>query len=201
MTTRVVLATRNPGKLREMQTLLAPLDWTLIGQAELDIPSAPEDGLTFIENALGKARHVAALSGLPCLADDSGLVVPALAGAPGIHSARYAGEPSSDQANNNKLLAAMKDVLDRSAHFYCALVFLQHAHHPAPEIACGRWNGRIGDRAVGENGFGYDPVFIPDGPDGSDSEIQTAAELPSAIKNERSHRGQAVRALLQLLTS
>lgn len=195
MNRRVVLATRNEGKIREMQVLFASLDWELVSQSSLKIPSAPESGETFIENALGKARHVSAISGLPALADDSGLVVDALGGAPGIFSARYAGPLATDQENNKKLLAELHGASDRRAHFYCALVFLQHATHPAPALSTGRWSGRIGDLPAGDQGFGYDPLFIPDG------DVLTAAQLPAHIKNDRSHRALAARALLALLES
>ncbi len=193
MKRRVVLATRNEGKVREMQALFASLDWELVSQSSLNIPSAPEIGVTFIENALGKARHVSMVSGLPALADDSGLVVDSLGGAPGIYSARYAGPLATDLENNEKLLAELQGAKDRRAHFYCALVFLQHATHPAPAITTGRWSGQIGESPAGSDGFGYDPLFIPDGG------VHTAAELPAQIKNDRSHRGLAARALLSML--
>jgi len=195
MKRRVVLATCNEGKVQEMQALLASLDWELVSQSSLDIPSTPEGGATFIENALGKARHVSAVTGLPALADDSGLVVEALLGAPGIHSARYAGPDATDQENNHKLLTDLQGVGDRRAHFYCALVFLEHAAHPAPAVATGRWWGRIAESASGDHGFGYDPVFVPDGG------VRTAAELAPHIKNVMSHRGLAARTLLSMLGS
>jgi XTP/dITP diphosphohydrolase len=195
MKRRVVLATRNEGKVREMQALFASLDWELVSQSSLNIPSAPETGATFIENALGKARHVSEVSGLSTLADDSGLVVDALGGAPGIFSARYAGPLATDQENNEKLLAELHGASDRRAHFYCALVFLEHATHPAPALSTGRWSGRIGEAPAGDQGFGYDPLFIPDGG------VLTAAQLSAHIKNDRSHRALAARALLALLES
>ncbi len=195
MKRRVVLATRNDGKVREMQALLATLDWELISQSSLNIPSTPEVGATFVENALGKARHVATVTGLPALADDSGLVVEALLGAPGIYSARYAGPIATDQENNKKLLADMRGMGNRRAHFHCALVFFEHAAHPAPAVACGRWSGRIAESASGNHGFGYDPLFVPDGG------VLTAAELAPHIKNVVSHRGLAARILLSMLGS
>ena len=195
MKRRVVLATRNEGKVREMQALFASLGWELVSQSSLNISSAPEIGATFIENALGKARQVSAASGLPALADDSGLVVDSLGGAPGIYSARYAGLMATDQENNKKLLTELQGVIDRRAHFYCALVFLQHAAHPAPALSTGRWSGRIRESSSGNQGFGYDPLFIPDGG------VLTAAELPAQVKNDRSHRGLAARALLTMLES
>ena len=189
----VVLATRNEGKLREMQRLFEPLGLTLISQASLDIESADETRTTFLENALDKARHVSALTGKPCIADDSGLVVRALGGAPGIYSARFAGPDATDAANNARLIAALADEEDRSAHFYCAMVYLDHAEHPAPLVATARWNGEIVDTPRGENGFGYDPHFLVAGLE------QTSAELTPERKNTLSHRGQASRALLALL--
>ncbi len=191
---KVVLATRNPGKLREMQQLFEPLGWSLVSQADLNIDSAPETRMTFVENALDKARHVSEQSGLPCIADDSGLVVSALNGAPGIYSARFAGPQKSDADNNVRLIAELADKQDRDAHFYCAMVFLQHHAHPAPVVATGRWHGRIVDKARGANGFGYDPHFFVV------SRGCTAAELEAETKNEISHRGLAARTLLAALS-
>ncbi|MEZ5594963.1 MAG: RdgB/HAM1 family non-canonical purine NTP pyrophosphatase [Pseudomonadales bacterium] len=193
MTSRVVLATRNAGKVREMQSLLAPLGWTVLNQADLGIPSAPEDGLTFLENALAKARHACLLSGLPAIADDSGLVVDALGGAPGIQSARFAGENADDDANNRHLLQALGSGSSRRAHFYCVLVYLEHARHPAPTVAVGRWSGHLRTTPAGSGGFGYDPLFQPDGL------TCTSAELTATEKNTLSHRGQACRMLLDML--
>ena len=189
----VVLATRNEGKLREMQRLFEPLGLTLVSQASLNIESAEETRSTFVENALDKARHVSALTGKPCIADDSGLVVRALGGAPGIYSARFAGPDATDAANNTRLIGELAGVEDRSAHFYCAMVYLEHADHPAPLVATGRWNGEIVDTPRGENGFGYDPHFLVAGLN------QTSAQLDPEQKNTLSHRGQASRALLALL--
>ena len=193
MTPRIVVASGNRGKLQELASALRELGCELVPQAELGIASAAETGLTFIENALAKARHAAAASGLPAIADDSGLVVPALQGAPGIISARYAGEPASDAANNAKLLGALADVDDRSAYFYCALAYLAAADDPTPVMAYGRWDGVIVDEHRGANGFGYDPHFL------LPTLARTAAELPLAEKNRRSHRGQACRALAAAL--
>ena len=186
---QVVVATGNPGKLRELDVALAPLGWQLATQRELGIDAAPELATTFVENALAKARHAAAASGLPAIADDSGLVVPALGGAPGVHSARYAGANATDAQNNAKLLAALAEVTERGAFFFCALVFLASAADPTPRIAFGRWRGEIVDEPRGANGFGYDPHFhLP-------ALGKTAAQLAVAEKNRLSHRGQACRAL------
>ena len=188
-TNTIVVATANRGKVRELAEALAQLDVQLITQTELGIASAPETGVTFVENALAKARHAAAASGLPAIADDSGLVVPALGGAPGIFSARYAGEPPNDDANNAKLLDALGETTQAPAYFYCALVHLESADDPTPTIASGRWDGVIVHTPRGENGFGYDPhFFIP-------ALNKTAAELTVAEKNRLSHRGQASREL------
>lgn len=187
---QVVLASRNAGKLQELREIFAELDVELISQADLDIPSAPEESSTFVENALGKARFVAKASGLPALADDSGLVVPALMGAPGIDSALYAGTHGDDRANNRKLIDELRNVGERSAFFFCALTFLLHEHDPTPLIATGRWHGSIVDEPRGEQGFGYDPHFKVRG-----LEV-TAAQLAKAEKNQISHRGLAAQALL-----
>jgi XTP/dITP diphosphohydrolase len=190
---RLVLASSNEGKLREMRRLLSPLGFEVIAQAELGIPDADEPHVTFVENALAKARHASTLSGLPALADDSGVCVAALGGAPGVYSARYAGEPKSDARNNDKLVAALSGVQDRRAHYACVLVLVHHAQDPEPIIAEGRWYGRIVDTPRGSGGFGYDPHF-------EDIETgMTGAELPLARKNELSHRGKAMRALMARL--
>ncbi len=188
---RIVLASNNAGKLREFQALLRNWPIQVLRQAELGVSEAEETGLTFIENALLKARHAATVTGLPALADDSGLEVDALHGAPGIYSARYAGVGSSDGANVSKLLAALADTPPdrRLARFRCVLVYLRHAHDPAPLVCEGIWAGQIAPAPAGVNGFGYDPVFyLPD-------LAQTAAQLPEALKNQLSHRGQALRLL------
>lgn len=190
---KVVLASSNPGKLAELRTLLSPDGFDLISQDDLGIEPAPENGLTFIENALAKARHASQSSQLPAIADDSGIVVDALDGAPGIYSARFAGSPADDDANNRKLLAELHDHDNRRAHYYCAIVFLRHARDPAPIIATGRWFGEIIDEAAGDGGFGYDPYFfVP-------AMQLTAAELEPEEKNRISHRGQAVAKFLDAL--
>ncbi len=187
----VVLASNNAGKLAEFSSLLAPLGMELCKQSELGISEAEEPHATFVENALAKARHVAQLSGLPALADDSGICVPALGGAPGVLSARYAGEPKSDARNNQKLIQDLSAHEDKSAYYYCVLVYLRHAQDPQPVIAEGRWDGEIIATPRGANGFGYDPHFwIP-------SLNKTAAELSAEEKNQLSHRGQALRTLIE----
>ena len=193
MITRLVLASNNPGKVREFTRLLAPLGIDVVPQAALGIPDAPEPHITFVENALAKARHASALAQLPALADDSGVCVAALGGAPGVHSARYAGEQRSDDANNQKLVRDLRDVTDRSAHYYCVLVLVRHAQDPEPLIAEGVWRGTIIDAPRGSGGFGYDPYFLD-----ADSGL-TGAELDLEAKNARSHRGQAIRALVAKL--
>jgi XTP/dITP diphosphohydrolase len=186
----VVLASNNAGKLAEFSSLLAPLGLELRKQSELGISEAEEPYVTFVENALAKARHVAQLSGLPALADDSGVCVPALGGAPGVLSARYAGEPKSDARNNQKLIQDLSAHEDKSAYYYCVLVYLRHAQDPQPVIAEGRWDGEIIATPRGENGFGYDPHFW------IAALNKTAAELSAEEKNQLSHRGQALRALI-----
>ena len=185
----VVVATSNAGKLAELTVLLAPLGVTLSSQRQLGITEANETASSFVENALIKARHAAVATGGPSIADDSGLVVPALGGAPGVHSARYAGADANPTANNRKLVAALSGIADRRAYFYCALVFMRSADDPAPLIASADWHGRIIDIPRGSGGFGYDPHFFVDGL------AKTAAELPPSIKNEISHRGRAATAL------
>jgi XTP/dITP diphosphohydrolase len=193
MISRLVLASGNPGKLAEFRRLLSPLGIDVIAQSELGIPEAAEPHITFVENALAKARHASALSRLPALADDSGICVRALGGAPGVQSARYAGEPRSDERNNRKLTAALAGVVDRSAHYRCVLALVRHAEDPEPIIAEGTWPGRIVDEPRGTGGFGYDPHFL-------DVESgETGAEMPLDRKNERSHRGKAMRTLIARL--
>jgi len=190
---RLILASSNAGKLREFRRLLAPLRIELVGQSELGIPDADEPHPTFVENALAKARHAARYAGLPALADDSGVCVNALDGAPGVHSARYAGEPRSDARNNEKLVAQLRGVADRRAHYYCVLALMRHGKDPEPIITEGRWHGIIIDVPRGAAGFGYDPHF-------QDVESGlTGAELPLEKKNELSHRGQAMRGLIARL--
>ncbi|MFP1879269.1 RdgB/HAM1 family non-canonical purine NTP pyrophosphatase [Lonsdalea quercina] len=192
---KVVLATGNAGKVRELADLLADFGLDIVAQTELGVDSAEETGLTFIENAILKARHAARATGLPAIADDSGLSVDALAGAPGIYSARYAGEDADDQQNLNKLLEAMRDVPDdqRTARFHCVLVFLMHADDPTPLVCHGSWQGTLAREPAGSGGFGYDPIFIV--PDAG----VTAAELTRSEKLSRSHRGKALRQLLDAL--
>jgi XTP/dITP diphosphohydrolase len=186
----VVLASNNAGKLAEFSSLLSPLGLALRKQSELGISEAEEPHVTFVENALAKARHVAQLSGMPALADDSGVCVQALGGAPGVLSARYAGEPKSDIRNNQKLIHDLSTHEDKSAYYYCVLVYLRHAQDPQPVIAEGRWDGEIIATPRGENGFGYDPHFW------IAALNKTAAELSAEEKNQLSHRGQALRALI-----
>ena len=190
---RVILASSNPGKVREFCALLAPLGIELVTQGELGIADAEEPHPSFVGNALVKARHAARAGGLPALADDSGICVPVLGGAPGVHSARYAGEPRSDQRNNEKLIAALRDHTDRRAHYYCVIVLMRHGEDPEPLIADGSWVGQWVDEARGEGGFGYDPYFyLP--------ELGcTAAELAPAHKNQISHRAQALARLMEAL--
>lgn len=192
---KVVLATGNPGKVRELADLLAAFGLDIVAQTELGVESADETGLTFIENAILKARHAAAITGLPAIADDSGLAVDALGGAPGIYSARYAGEDASDQQNLDKLLAALEPVADnkRQAQFHCVLVYLRHAEDPTPLVFHGSWAGEITRTAAGVGGFGYDPIFyVP-------ALGKTAAELSKAEKQAVSHRGQALSLLLSAM--
>ena len=190
MIERLVLASGNPGKLREFRRLLEPLGIDVVAQAELGIGEADEPHATVIENAIAKARHASAQSGLPALADDSGICVDALGGAPGVQSARYAGEPKSDMRNNAALIAALQGVADRRAHYYCVLVLLRHANDPQPIIADGAWHGTVVDTPRGSGGFGYDPHFQ------DETTGLTGAELPLARKNALSHRGKAMRRLL-----
>jgi XTP/dITP diphosphohydrolase len=191
----VVLASGNHGKLAELRVLFGELDLAIAAQAEHGVGDAEETGLTFVENALIKARHAARATGLAALADDSGLCVDALDGAPGLYSARYAGRHGDDAANNVRLLAELHDVPDaqRSAYFYCCLVLLRHAEDPSPLIAEGRWYGRVLHAPRGSGGFGYDPLFLPDG------FTIAAAEFDAAEKNRLSHRGLASIALRESL--
>jgi XTP/dITP diphosphohydrolase len=185
---RVVLASSNPGKLAEFNALLAASGMDIVAQASLGIGDAAETGCTFVENALLKARHAARASGLPALADDSGLCVAALDGAPGVYSARYAGTHGDNAANNAKLLRELAAVSDaqRGAFFICVLVLLRHADDPTPLIVEARWHGRVLRELRGVQGFGYDPLFLPDG------QHVSSAELEPALKNQLSHRGQAL---------
>ncbi|MCC9001593.1 MAG: XTP/dITP diphosphatase [Candidatus Competibacter sp.] len=185
---KIVLATANPGKLRELQAVLAGLDFEIVPQSAFGVPEVEETGLTFIENALLKARNAAFYTGLPALADDSGLAVDALGGVPGIYSARYAGAGAGDRANIGKLLAELDGVPAerRTARFVCVLALLHHPADPTPLICQGSWEGTILTEPRGEGGFGYDPIFFVPG------EQRTAAELEPAVKNQISHRGQAL---------
>ncbi|MFZ9257608.1 MAG: RdgB/HAM1 family non-canonical purine NTP pyrophosphatase [Burkholderiaceae bacterium] len=193
MTQTLVLASNNSGKLAEFAQLLAPLGFHLKSQGDLNIPEAEEPFGTFVENALAKARHASQLSGLAALADDSGICVPALGGAPGVQSARYAGEPRSDAANNAKLVREIAQYTDKSAYYYCVLVMVRHAADPQPIIADGVWHGSLIEQPRGQGGFGYDPhFFLP-------RLGKTAAELSAEEKNSVSHRGQALRALINKL--
>lgn len=191
---KLVIASNNAGKLREFAHMLAPLGIEVLTQSQLGISEAEEPHCTFIENALAKARHVSRLSGLPALADDSGICVEALGGAPGVYSARFAGDnPKSDAANNCKLLADMQGVSDRRAHYYCVLVLVRHADDPQPVIAEGEWHGEIAHEERGDGGFGYDPMFwLP-------ALGKMSSELSHDEKHSISHRGQAMKVLLQRL--
>ncbi|EOL8986422.1 XTP/dITP diphosphatase [Cronobacter dublinensis] len=192
---KVVLATGNAGKVRELASLLREFGLDIVAQTELGVDSADETGLTFIENAILKARHAAQVTGLAAIADDSGLAVDALGGAPGIYSARYAGADASDQENLEKLLEALKEVPDdkRQAQFHCVLVYLRHAEDPTPLVFHGVWPGVIAHAPAGQGGFGYDPIFfVP-------SEGKTAAELTREKKSAISHRGQALKLLLEAM--
>ena len=193
MTQQIVLASNNPGKLKEFGSLLGAIGLDVRPQGEFNVPEAEEPFATFVENALTKARHAARLTGLPALADDSGVCVNALGGAPGVWSARYAGEPKSDAANNAKLVADLASHADKSAYYYCVLVYVRHADDPQPVIADGSWHGEIQAQASGSGGFGYDAHFwLP-------ALGKTAADLTPAEKNLHSHRGQALRALVEKL--
>ncbi len=189
---KLVIASNNAGKLREFQRMLEPLGIEVLTQSQLGISEAEEPHCTFVENALAKARHVSRASGLPALADDSGICVDALGGAPGVISARYAGDdPKSDASNNEKLLRDMRGITDRRAHYYCVLVLVRHADDPQPLIAEGEWQGEIFHEERGEGGFGYDPMFwLP-------QFGKTAAELSHDEKAQISHRAKALQVLMQ----
>jgi XTP/dITP diphosphohydrolase len=192
---KIVIASGNPGKLREIRRILEPLGLNVVPQSDFGVPECPEPHVTFIENCLAKARHAALHTGLPALADDSGICVDALNGAPGVYSARYAGEPKSDQRNNEKLIAALSGEANRRAHYYCVIVLVRHPDDPQPLIAEGSWHGEIIDTPRGENGFGYDPYFfLPEFG-------KTGAELDPDHKNAISHRGQALDILVSKLRS
>ncbi len=192
MTQQVVLASGNKGKIAEIQSILQQHDIEIISQSHFKVPEVAETGTTFIENAIIKARHASTISGLPAIADDSGLEVDALNGEPGVYSARYAGSPSNDQHNTDKLLAALANTPNgqRSARFHCVMVFMTHANDPSPLIVHGAWEGRIALEKIGDNGFGYDPVFyVPE-------QGCTSAQLESEVKNTLSHRAQALKKLM-----
>ena len=193
MIKKVVIASANPGKLREIEAILAPLDIAIVSQRELGIADADEPHFTFLENALAKARHASNLSGLPALADDSGICVDALQGAPGVYSARYAGEPKSDARNNEKLVRELSGQANRQAHYYCIMALTRHADDPEPIIAEGAWYGEIILTPRGANGFGYDPYFfLP-------ALGRTSAELEPDHKNRVSHRAVALSQLIEKL--
>jgi len=193
MMSTIVLATGNPGKVKELSSLLAEHNIEIVPQSQFQVTDVEETGTTFIENAIIKARHAAQVTGLPAIADDSGLEVDALNGAPGIYSARFAGENASDKDNTLKLLDAIKDVADdkRTARFHCVLVYMRHADDPTPVICHGVWQGRISREMLGEQGFGYDPVFW------LEQQQMTSAQLSRDLKNQLSHRGQALKQLVQ----
>ncbi|NYZ62797.1 RdgB/HAM1 family non-canonical purine NTP pyrophosphatase [Luteimonas deserti] len=193
----LVLASGNAGKLEELRAMLADLPLTIVPQRELGVDDVPETGTTFVENALIKARHASQVTGLPALADDSGLIVDALGGAPGLHSARYAGSPTDDAANNAKLLRALDGLPEaqRTARFYAVIVLLRHAEDPQPLIAEGTWAGRILDAPRGRNGFGYNPVFL------DPARGLSAAEMAPEQKNRISHRALALQSLRDRLAS
>ena len=190
---RLVVASGNRGKLREIAEILATLGIEPIAQGELGVSEAEEPFGTFVENALAKARHASAHTGLPALADDSGICVGALGGAPGVHSARFAGEPKSDDRNNALLVERLRGSADRSAHYTCVMVLVRHAQDPEPIIADGRWYGEVIETPSGAGGFGYDPYFLVP------AYGRTVAELTPDEKNAVSHRGMALRRLLELL--
>jgi len=192
---KVVIASNNAGKLREIGHILEPLGIEAVPQGAYGVPECPEPHVTFVENCIAKARHASAHTGLPALADDSGICVDALNGAPGVHSARYAGDPKSDERNNLKLIGALSGNPNRKAHYYCVMVYVRYPDDPQPLIAEGAWHGEIIDTPRGEGGFGYDPYFfLP-------QFGKTGAELDPDQKNAISHRGQALRALVEKLTA
>lgn len=191
---KLVIASNNAGKIREINTLLAPLSIEVLSQSAFNVTEVDEPHATFVENALVKARHASYCSKLPALADDSGICIAALNGAPGVHSARYAGEPKSDERNNQKLIEALKNQSNRCAYYYCVIVLVRHADDPRPIIVDGSWQGEIIDQPRGTGGFGYDPYFfLP-------VLGKTSAELTADEKNTISHRGQALAKLVEILT-
>jgi len=190
---KLVIASNNAGKLREISAILGPLGFEALPQSAFNIPEAEEPYCTFVENCLTKARHASAHSGLPALADDSGICVDALNGAPGVYSARFAGEPKSDQRNNEKLIELLQGQANRKAHYYCVMVLVRWPEDPQPIIAEGAWHGEIIDTPRGDGGFGYDPYFLV--PEYG----KTGAELPMEVKNGISHRGKALAQLVEKL--
>ena len=192
---KLVIASNNAGKIAEISTLLAPLAIEVLSQSAFNVSEIAEPFVTFVENALAKARHASRCSGLPALGDDSGICVAALNGAPGVHSARYAGEPKSDARNNLKLIELLQNQTDRRAFYYCVIVLVRHADDPQPIIVDGSWHGEVIAQPSGEGGFGYDPYFYLPKFD------KTAAELTVEQKNKISHRGQALAHLVEILRS
>lgn len=190
---KLIIASNNAGKIAEISTLLAPLAIDVVSQSAFNVSEVAEPFVTFVENALAKARHASRSSGLPALADDSGICVAALNGAPGVHSARYAGEPKSDARNNLKLIESLQNQTDRRAFYYCVIVLVRHADDPQPIIVDGSWHGEIIVQPRGTGGFGYDPYFFLPEVD------KTAAELTAEQKNQISHRGTALAKLLEIL--
>ena len=190
---KLVIASNNAGKLREIERILQPLGLEILPQSAFNIPEAEEPYCTFIENCLTKARHASQHSGLPALADDSGICIEALNGAPGVYSARFAGEPKSDQRNNDKMIELLQGHSNRKAHYYCIMVLVRHPEDPQPIIAEGAWHGEIIDTPRGSGGFGYDPYFLVP------HLGQTGAELPMDVKNGMSHRGKALAELVAKL--
>lgn len=193
MIKKLIIASGNKGKLQEIQALLSPINIEVFPQSSFNVPESPEPHCTFIENALAKARNASLHTGLPALADDSGLCLEALDGAPGVHSAYFAGEPRDDKKNNAHLLKVLKDSFNRSAHYYCCMVLVRKHDDPQPLIAEGVWSGAILKKPRGINGFGYDPLFM------DNKTGKSVAELPVDIKNKISHRGQAMRKMLLLI--
>jgi XTP/dITP diphosphohydrolase len=190
---KIVIASNNAGKLREIGRILEPLGIEAMPQGAFGVPECPEPHVTFVENCIAKARHASAHTGLPALADDSGICVSALNGAPGVYSARFAGEPKSDQRNNEKLIESLKGQSDRRAHYYCVMVYVRYPDDPTPIIAEGAWHGEIIDTPRGDGGFGYDPYFL------LPHLGLTGAEMAMEDKNAVSHRGQALRTLVEKL--
>lgn len=196
MVPRIVLASTNSGKLREFRDMLSTINLKVVPQSDFNVSESPETGLSFVENAILKARHASKGSGLSAIADDSGLEVDCLNGAPGIYSSRFSGEGATDEKNISKLLDAMSGVPEekRTARFQCLLVYMRHCEDPTPVICQGTWEGLIAEKPNGKNGFGYDPVFF------IREQNCTAAELPKEVKNTLSHRGRAMRQLLEILS-